>query len=88
MLRLMKGKDRYYRCFHVTLEVSKISHTFVDSHLFAVCRFFVFWEDRLAHASMFDLMPCSRIAYAHMMSCDSLVKTCLFSSLSCSAKGA
>ena len=74
------------RASPTSLELSPTSHAFIDSHLFAVSRFFLLVaKERLAHASMVDSMPRSRIAGAHMMSCDSCCEDVFFF---LSAKGA
>ena len=96
MLGLMKKEkggsasllSRDDRASPTSLELSPTSHAFIDSHLFAVSGFFFFVaKERLAHASMVDSMPRSRIAGAHMMSCDSSCEEVSFFSLSLSAKG-
>ena len=83
-LSLLSRDDR---ASPTSLELSPTSHAFIDSHLFAVSVFFFFVaKERLAHASMVDSMPRSRIAGAHMMSCDPSCEDVFFFSLS--AKGA
>ena len=87
MLRSMKKeRESPYRCFHGMTEHHRLHsnyHRPLMPSSILICLqcpgfFFLVAKERLAHASMVDSMPRSRIAGAHMMSCDSSCEDVFF----------